>query len=214
MKVFRADTLEEAGYAEIVSLLHAGSVIAFPTDTVYGLGANPFNTIAIDRIFEIKGRRETKPILLLVNSVRMAESVSQGNTMFYTVVRRFWPGPLTVIVRAADGIPSKLTAGRNTVGVRWPVAAFATTLVGRFGLPITATSANRSGMPSAITAEEVRMQLGESVDVLIDGGTLSSRTGSTLLDLTSDPPVLLREGPISFESLHALFKGRIRRQMA
>ena len=214
VKVYGAGALEKIGYADILSLLRAGRVIAFPTDTAYGLGADPFNPIAIERIFEIKGRAETKPILLLVNSLAMAESVSRASAMFHTVVQRFWPGPLTVIVRSAACIPPNVTAGTNSVGLRWPVAPLATNLVERLGQPITATSANRSGMPSAVTAEEVRARLGESVDALIDGGTLPSRTGSTLLDLTSDPPVLLREGPVSFATLHAFFKGRIRSQLA
>ena len=203
--------LEDAAYGEIVSMLLAGGVIGFPTDTVYGLGADPFNDRAVDRIFQIKGRAETKPILLLVNSIRMAESVSEPSSMFYSVASRFWPGPLTVIVKAQASIPAKVTAATNTIGLRWPMAPFAEKLMEKLGKPVTATSANRSDMPSTITAEEVRSQLGESLDALIDGGVLPARSGSSLLDLTVDPPVLLREGPISFESLLEFFKGRIRR---
>jgi len=214
VKVFDEDTLQNAAYDEIVSLLRSGCIIAYPTDTAYGLGGDPFNEAAVERIFEIKGRAESKPILLLVNSEAMAESVTEPNPLFHSVAKQFWPGPLTVILSAAPSIPSKLTAGTNTIGVRWPVAAFATKLVERFGNPVTATSANRSGVASAITAEEVRLQLGDSVDALIDGGVLSWRGGSTLLDLTRDPPVLLREGPISFLGLHEFFKGRIRRHLA
>jgi L-threonylcarbamoyladenylate synthase len=214
VKIFHDDTLQDAAYDEMVSLLRSGCIIAFPTDTAYGLGGDPFNEAAVERIFEIKGRKETKPILMLVNSIAMAQFVIKPNPVFHAVASRFWPGPLTVILRAAPSVPSKVTAGTNTIGVRWPVAPFATTLVERFGKPLTATSANRSGMSSAITAEEVRMQLGDSVDALVDGGTLPWRGGSTLLDLTPDPPVLLREGPISLESLREFFKGRIRSQVA
>ena len=117
-----------------------------------------------------------------------------------------------VILPAAKSVPLKVTAGTKTVGIRWPVSGFATQLVKRFGLPITATSANRSGLPSAVTAEEVRDQLDESVDALVDGGRLPSPGGSTLLDLTVDPPVVLRDGPVSFENLKEFFEGRIRRQ--
>ena len=212
MKVFRAEGLQEEGYDEIVTLLRSGGVIAFPTDTAYGLGANPFANAAVDRIFEVKGRPENKPILLLVDSVAMAESVAKPADDFYKLVQQFWPGPLTVILPAAKSVPLELTAGTRTVGVRWPMADFATNLVKRFGQPITATSANQSGLPAAITAAEVREQLDDRIDALVDGGRLPSRVGSTVIDLTAAPPVLLREGLVSFETLQRSFDGRIRRK--
>ena len=212
MKLFRTERAH--AYDEIVSLLRAGGVIAFPTDTAYGLAADPFNESAVERIFKIKGRPETKPILLLVDSVAMAESVIRTTDVFYRVVEAFWPGPLTIIMHSVASVPTMITAGTKTVGLRWPVAGFATALVSRFGGAVTATSANRSGMPSAVTAEEVVRQLGDSIDALVDGGMLPSSAGSTLLDLTADPPVLLREGPLSFEALAEFFEGRIRRRVA
>jgi L-threonylcarbamoyladenylate synthase len=212
--VYRADTFQDEAFDDIVSLLRAGRVIAFPTDTAYGLAADPFNDAAVERIFRIKGREETKPILLIVNSVEMAQSVSQPNRLFFEVTEALWPGPLTLIVPSDARVSTKVTAGTSTIGVRWPVAPLATEIVKRFGGPITATSANRSGMPSAVTADEVQAQLGESVDALIDGGPLPDRGGSTLLDLTADPPVLLREGPVSFARLSEFFKGRLRRHVA
>jgi L-threonylcarbamoyladenylate synthase len=214
MEVFHTDRISGRDFERILSILQDGGVIGFPTDTAYGLGADPFNADAIDRIFAIKGRAEAKPILLLVNSILMAESVSDPAPPFYEVAGKFWPGPLTVIVPASKALPDNLTAGTNTIGLRWPVATFATRLVEQFGKPITATSANRSGMAAAVTVEEVRSQIGDSVEVLIDGGRLPSRSGSTLLDLTADPPLLLREGPVTFESLDDFFKGRLRRQVA
>jgi len=213
VKVFRTEDAQDA-YGEIVSLLRAGGVIAFPTDTAYGLAADPFSETAVDRIFRIKGRPDTKPILLLVDSVRMAESVIHPSDVFYRVVEAFWPGSLTIIMHAVASLPANVSAGTNTVGVRWPIAAFATGLVSRLGRPVTATSANRSGMPSPVTAEEVQRQLGDSIDALVDGGVLPSSGGSTLLDLTADLPVLLREGPVPFEALVEFFEGRIRRRVA
>jgi len=213
VKVFRTEDAQDA-YGEIVSLLRAGGVIAFPTDTAYGLAADPFSETAVDRIFRIKGRPDTKPILLLVDSVRMAESVIHPTDVFYRVVDAFWPGSLTIIMHAVASLPANVSAGTNTVGVRWPIAAFATGLVSRLGSPVTATSANRSGMPSPVTAEEVQRQLGDSIDALVDGGVLPSSGGSTLLDLTADLPVLLREGPVPFEALVEFFEGRIRRRVA
>lgn len=214
MRVFHADHLQDAAYDEITSLLRAGGVIAFPTDTAYGLGADPFNEAAVNRVFKIKGRAERKPILLVVNSVAMGESVSELDATFHAVAETFWPGPLTVVLRAKPVIPAIVTAGSGTIAIRWPVASLATSLVGRFGRPLTATSANRSDMPPTVTADEVRAQLDESLDALIDGGTLPWPGGSTLLDLTVDPPIILREGPVSFESLHDFFGGKIRRRIA
>jgi L-threonylcarbamoyladenylate synthase len=213
MEVFHTDRISESDFNTILAVLHRGGVIGFPTDTAYGLGADPFNESAIKRIFHIKQRQETKPILLLVDSIRMAESVSRPAAAFYALAERFWPGPLTMILQASS-LSESVTAGTGTIGLRWAAAGFATSLVTHFEQPVTATSANRSSMPSAVSCDEVRSQLGTSLDVLIDGGVLPVRGGSTLLDLVSDPPVLLREGPISFESLSEFFGGNIRRQMA
>jgi L-threonylcarbamoyladenylate synthase len=210
VKVFRAETARDGEYNDIVSLLRNGGVIAFPTDTAYGLGADPFNETAIDRIFQLKSRAETKPILLLVDSLVMAECVTEPADVFYRVTETFWPGPLSIVARAVASLPMNVTAGTKTIGVRWPVASFATKLVERFGKPITATSANRSGMPAAITTADVLDQL-RSLDAIVDGGLLPWRGGSTILDITVDPPVLLREGPVTFEALAEFFNGRIRR---
>jgi L-threonylcarbamoyladenylate synthase len=214
VKVFRPETLHDVDYDEIVALLRGGGIIAFPTDTAYGFGVDPFNEPAVERLFQLKGRAEAKPILLLVDSMPMAESVSRSSEVFQAVARQFWPGPLTVVLESQPQVPEKVTAGTKTIGLRWPAAHFAAALVKRFGKPITATSANRTGMPSAITAEEIRSQFDAGLDALIDGGPLPFRGGSTLLDLTADPPLLLREGPVSFEVLRDFFAGRIQRQVA
>ena len=201
MQLFAAATLSNGAFEEILSLLHAGGVIAFPTDTAYGLGADPFSEPALRRIFEIKGRPEDKPILLLVNSIAMAQTVASFSDRALAVAARFWPGSLTMIVPARPNLPSLVTAGKGTVGIRWADAPFATRLLSALDRPITATSANRSGMPAAVTAEEVRGQLEDRLDMLIDGGLLPARGGSTLLDLTQKTPKVLREGPISAAAL-------------
>ena len=213
MQVFHTGSITESDFEQIVSVLNAGNVVVFPTDTAYGLAADPFSATAIARLFAIKGRPETKPILLLIDSLEGVESVAITNTIFFDVARRFWPGPLTMILPALPHLSRSLTAGTGTIGVRWPDAGFATRLVREFGKPVTATSANRSGMPACVTADEVRAQLDDSVPILIDGGELPSRGGSTLLDLTIDPPVVLRHGPISFDTLHAFFGGALRSQV-
>ena len=206
MQLFDAGTLSDGALEQILSFLREGGVIAFPTDTSYGLGADPFNDAAVRQIFAIKGRPETKPILLLVNSMEMAGRVAALSDRATALAERFWPGPLTMILPARENVPSVVTAGTGTVGIRWGDAAFAQRLIGAFDRPITATSANRAGMPSTITASEVRKQLGDSIDMIIDGGTLPSRGGSTLLDLTAVPARLLREGPIAEAELSDVLK--------
>ena len=206
MQLFDAGTLSDGALEQILSFLREGGVIAFPTDTSYGLGADPFNDAAVRQIFAIKGRPETKPILLLVNSMEMAGRVAALSDRATALAERFWPGPLTMILPARESVPSVVTAGTGTIGIRWADAPFAQRLIGAFNRPITATSANRAGMPSTVTVAEVRKQLGDSIDMIIDGGTLPSRGGSTLLDLTAVPARLLREGPIAEAELGDVLK--------
>jgi L-threonylcarbamoyladenylate synthase len=206
MQLFAAAVLSDEAFEEILTFLRAGGVIGFPTDTAYGLGADPFNEAAVRRIFEIKGRPEDKPILLLVDSIAMAERVVSVSKNAMTLAERFWPGPLTMILPARPNVPSLVTAGTGTVGVRWGSAPFAEKLISKWDRPITATSANRSGMASTVTANEVREQLEDRLDLLVDGGSLPARGGSTLLDLTVTPPKVLREGPISEAELREVLK--------
>jgi L-threonylcarbamoyladenylate synthase len=211
MQVFSAASLTERDFEKILSFLRSGGVIGFPTDTAYGLGADPWNEAAVRQIFKIKGRPDTRPILLLIDSFEMLEHVAFIPKDLHALTERFWPGPLTMILPAREStVLSSITAGTGTVGVRWPSAPFALRLVNALRKPITATSANRTGMGTAVTAEEVRFQLHDRLDVLVDGGTLPTRSGSTLLDLSVDPPVLLREGPVSFAALQEAMDGRIR----
>ena len=206
MQLFDAGTLSDGALEQILSFLRAGGVIAFPTDTAYGLGADPFNDGAVRRIFEIKGRPETKPILLLVSSMEMANRVVTLSEKAVALAERFWPGPLTMVLPARDTVSSGITAGTGTVGIRWADAPFAQRLLTAFDRPITATSANLAGRPSTVTIAEVREQLGESLDLVVDGGTLPARGGSTLIDLTAIPARLLREGPIPEAELSDVLK--------
>jgi L-threonylcarbamoyladenylate synthase len=211
MKVVHTESLSEKEFELILSVLRAGGVIGFPTDTAYGLGADAFNTQAVSQIFKLKGRPETKPILLLVDSLEMTKRITRPLPILDSVAQAFWPGPLTLVLPADSSVPEGVTAGTGTVGVRWPVAPFATELTKRLGNPVTATSANISGKESCISAAEVRAQLDDRLTILVDGGTLPARSGSTLLDLTIFPPVLLREGPVSFAALDTFFQGQLRR---
>jgi len=206
MQLFDAGTLSDGALEQILSFLRAGGVIAFPTDTAYGLGGDPFNDGAVRRIFEIKGRPETKPILLLVSSMEMANRVVTFSEKAVALAERFWPGPLTMVLPARETVSSGITAGTGTVGIRWADAPFAQRLLTAFDRPITATSANLAGRPSTVTIAEVREQLGESLDLVVDGGTLPARGGSTLIDLTAIPARLLREGPIPEAELSDILK--------
>jgi L-threonylcarbamoyladenylate synthase len=212
MQEFNAASLSDGDFEQILSFVRAGGVIGFPTDTAYGLGADPWNETAVRRIFEIKGRPDAKPILLLINSFSMLQQIGAIPEELHQLAEKFWPGPLTIIVPASETIPRIVTAGTGTIGVRWPAAPFAVRLLKTLGKPITATSANRTGLGTAVTAVEVRRQLEGRLDMLIDGGTLPASSGSTLLDLTVDPPVLIREGPVSFDKLKEALNGRINRQ--
>jgi L-threonylcarbamoyladenylate synthase len=211
MRLLNVRSLSDRDFREILSFLRGGGVIGYPTETAYGLGADAFNPDAVREIFRIKGRPEDKPIPLIVDSTAMLGGVAAVPDGLERIARRFWPGPLTVVLRALECVPEAVTAGTGTVGARWPSSSFALRLVAAFGTPLTATSANFSGLPAAVTAAEVQSQLEGRLEVLIDGGTLPARGGSTVLDLTAHPPVLLREGPIAFETLDAFFDGGIRR---
>jgi L-threonylcarbamoyladenylate synthase len=154
----------------------------------------------------MKGRPESKPILLLVESLAMAGRLAVLSKTALSLAERFWPGPLTMILPSQPGVPDILTAGTGTVGIRWPQADFAMRLIHAWKQPITATSANRSGRGSCVTVSEVREQLGDSVDLIIDGGELPTRGGSTLLDLTGPRARVLREGPILEVELRGVLK--------
>ena len=217
MQTFDAVNLSLRDFDQILSFLRSGGVIGFPTDTAYGLGADPFQDSAVRKIFEIKGRPDGKPILVLVDSMEMLNRVvdtSRVSSIAGLLANRFWPGPLTMIFPVLKSESHKVsrlvTAGTDTMGVRWPAAEFATRLVRALGRPLTATSANRSGQPSTASAEEVRAQLGPDLEMLVDGGVLTSPLGSTVLDLTQEQPVLLREGPVSRAALAEALNGNIR----
>ena len=216
MQTFDSANLSDRDFDQILSFLRAGGVIGFPTDTAYGLGADPFQESAIRRIFEIKGRPESKPILVLVDSMTMLQQIADYSSVRDTtelLASRFWPGPLTMILplrNSVSGNVSRLvTAGTGTIGVRWTRAPFATRLVRAFGKPITATSANKSGQPSIALADEVRAQLGMDLEMLIDGGVLANPEGSTIVDLTQKRPAIVREGPVSRKALEEALDGNI-----
>ena len=189
---------------EIQSILNEGKVIAFPTDTFYGLGADPSNPSGLKRIFDIKRRPLDKPLLILVASPKDLECwVTETSPLAMKALEHFWPGPLTLVFRARSSVSPMLTAGTGKIGIRCPDNPFTRSLIEHLGHPLTAPSANFSGHPEPKTAEEVAHALGSWVDLIVDAGPSPRTQVSSVLDTTTDPPGWLREGAISREHVEA-----------
>jgi len=185
--------------AQIVS---AGGVIAFRTDTFYGLGADPFNVAAVSKIRELKGREENKPILLLLSEASVGDRfIADRSEAFEEVARKFWPGPLTIVGVAVANLPRGITAGTGTVGVRVPADEAVRDLVRSCGGALTATSANPSGREPARSAKEVFDYFGDRVDLIIDGGEVIATEPSTIVDVTTSPPRVIRKGAIPDDAI-------------
>ena len=178
-------------------IISAGGVIAFRTDTFYGLGADPFNVRAVARIRELKGREENKPILLLLSDASLADRfIADVSEAFEEVARKFWPGPLTIVGAAVSNLPPEITAGTGTVGVRMPADSDVRDLVRACGGALTATSANPSGREPARSAQDVRDYFPGGIDLVIDSGEVTATEPSTVLDVTTVPPRVVRQGAL------------------
>ena len=187
--------------SEAAGLIQAGRLVAFPTETVYGLGANALDAAAVERIFQAKGRPTSSPLIVHVDSIEMARGLArEWPAAAETLARVYWPGPLTLVVPKNPRVPDIVTAGLATVGLRMPAHPVALELIRAAGLPIAAPSANRFTELSPTTAEHVRQSLGDAVDCILDGGPTAVGIESTVLSLVG-PPVLLRPGMISREEI-------------
>ena len=183
--------------------IRSGEVLGMPTDTFYGLAADPFNLRAVEKIYDVKSRSRHKPLSLLVESVDQAEDLTRPlPEEFYKLARKYWPGPMTLIVRAASRLPLKVTANTGNVALRVPAATIPVAVVRAAGVPLTATSANVSGAAECTTADGVRQQLGELIPVIVDGGPSPRSVASTIIDLT-DPAGwrVQREGAIPTQEI-------------
>ena len=199
-------TLDNA-IEEAARILRRGGVVAAPTDTLYGIMASALDAAAIERVFRIKGRSPDAPLPLLVAEVADIERyASRLSAAGRTLARKFLPGPLTLVAPGVGNLPDALTGGLATVGVRVPDHRVPRELARRLGHAITGTSANRSGMPPATTAAQARDQLGDRVDYVIDGGTAPGGVGSTVVDVSRNPPALLRPGAVSWEAIEAALR--------
>jgi L-threonylcarbamoyladenylate synthase len=189
---------EPAAVAEAAAALRADALVAFPTETFYGLGAAALRPTAVRRIFAVKGRPDDKPLLVLVDSVAMAETlVTVVPPRARDLMARHWPGALTLVFRAAATVPPEVTAGSGTVGLRLPDHAVARALVTALGGPVTAPSANPADRPPPTTAAAVTAYFGEGLALVLDGGPTPGGQPSTVLDVTVDPPRVIRPGRVS-----------------
>lgn len=188
--------------ARAADLIRRGGLVAFPTETVYGLGANALDAQAVTRIYEAKGRPWASPLIVHVADEMMARTVTADwPEAAHRLAECFWPGPLTIIVKKADMVPDLVTAGLDSVGVRVPSHPVALELIRRAGVPIAAPSANRFGEISPTTAEHVRASLGARIDMILDAGPSQVGIESTVVSLRRDPPAVLRPGMITQEQL-------------
>jgi L-threonylcarbamoyladenylate synthase len=194
---------ESSLIAYVAEQIRAGYVLGMPTDTFYGLAADPFNLRAVEKIYDVKSRSRHKPLSLLIESVDQAEDLTRPlPEEFYKLARKYWPGPLTLIVRAASRLPLKVTANTGNVALRVPASKIPVAVVRAAGVPLTATSANVSGAAECTTADGVRQQLGEFIPVIVDGGPSPRSVASTIVDLT-DPAGfrVQREGAIPAQEI-------------
>ena len=188
---------DDTTLGEAAAILRAGGVVAFPTETFYGLGAAALNRAAVDRVFALKGRPRSSPLLVLVDSVAMAERIGDVTGTARSLMARHWPGALTLVLRARPVVPLEVTASTATVGVRLSSHVVARELVRVLGDPITAPSANVTGEAPPRTAAEVLRYFGDAIDLVLDGGETPGGLPSTVLDVSVDPPRLIRAGAIT-----------------
>lgn len=192
----------ESEITEAIDLLASGGVVVLPTDTLYGLGANVFDEAALRRVYAIKGRPVDTALPVLVAGWQQLKMVAEDTPQLAAALaQRFWPGPLTLVLRKTSQVSTLVTGGRQTVAVRMPDHPVPLVLTGRLGRPITGTSANRSGEPDLVSMEDVELNLGGLVDQIIRCGPSPKGIQSTIVDVTSGAPTLLREGAIPFEEI-------------
>lgn len=189
---------------EAISVLSHGGVVAFPTDTVYGMGASLDHPQALQRIYDLKGRQPDKPLPILISRAGVVDELSPDvDERLIELALQFWPGALTVVLPAADHLPAEVKAPDNTIGVRLPNHSIPLTIADRLGGAVATTSANLSGQPAAISAAEIRDVLGGQLDVILDGGFSPQENPSTVIRVVDGEIVVLREGAIRTDEIEA-----------
>jgi L-threonylcarbamoyladenylate synthase len=189
------------------NLINSGGIVAIPTESFYGLSVDPTDVKAIHRLFDLKKRRGDQPILILIPCVEQLDGyASHVPDIARRLMNQFWPGGLTLIFEMKPKLPRELTAGTGKIGVRLSSHPIATALAQAVGAPITGTSANISGQAACSSAQEVLQHLGDKVDLILDGGKTAGAKGSTVLDVTMDPPVVVREGMVGRKQIEKCLK--------
>jgi L-threonylcarbamoyladenylate synthase len=184
-----------------------GRVVGIPTDTFYALSTDPFNLAAIERVFRIKGRAETKALPILVNSIEQAVTlVRDVPDAFLLLAHKFWPGALTLVVEATHRLPLKITGNSGRVAVRWPNSRISTALIEAAGGPVTGTSANLSGFPSCTNAQQIVKQLGERLPLVLDSGDTGGVLASTIVRIDGDTWTIAREGALPESEIQKAFQ--------
>jgi len=192
------DLEKESVQKDIKETLLNGKNVVFPTETVYGIGANALNLDGVKNIYRVKGRPSDNPLIMHIASVKDFYRYSKNHQAYVEdLIKAFWPGPLTLVVEKVDQVPQAITGGLNTVGMRWPSSTIAQKVIEIAGVPICAPSANISGRPSSTLFEHVLDDFNHKVDILIDGGKTQVGLESTVLDVTQDKPIILRPGMIT-----------------
>ncbi len=189
--------------ADAAKVIRDGGIVAFPTDTFYGLAVDPFNENAIKGLYQIKGRESSKPIILLISKTAMLDTLIRKDIsrLAKSVMKEFWPGPLTLILKRNSRLPAFLAKGTQTIGIRLPDAPIPLQLINEIGFPLTATSANLSGHSPATTGEEISEIFGKQIHLILDAGPCDS-IPSTLIDLSSEDIRIVREGKIPIERIN------------
>ena len=199
-EVVRVDPVapDERLIRKATDVLRRGGLVAFPTETFYGLGAAALDRAAVRRVFEAKGRPASMPLLVVLDvASSLSQIVDDVPAQARALIERYWPGPLTLVFRAASSVPTEVTAGTGTVGVRVPNHAVPRALVAQLGVPVTAPSANPTGAAPPATADAVLAGLGDAVDLVLDGGPTPGGAPSTVVDVTVDPPRVVRQGAVT-----------------
>jgi L-threonylcarbamoyladenylate synthase len=188
--------------------LNRGAVVAIPTDTLYALAADPVNLSAVDEIFRVKGRSESKALPILISSLEQAAILARElPDNFFRLAEKCWPGPLTLVVDASTRLPLKVTGNTRRIALRWPSSSIVSKLIGEIGVPLTGTSANVSGSPTCASGDEVFRQLGDRIPLILDGGETNGLVPSTIVELRGDHWCVGREGAIPNEDIHDALEG-------
>ena len=190
---------------EAAQIIKNGGLVVFPTETVYGIGANGLNSKAVEKIYTAKGRKQDNPLILLISNIEMLDQIAENITNIEAkLMDAFWPGPLTIVLKRKTCVPNIVTAGLDTVGVRLTSGEIARKLVEASNCPIAAPSANVSGKPSGTKIEDIFEELKEKVDCIIDGGMSENGIESTVVRVIDGVPTILRPGKITLEEIYKI----------